>query len=574
VRRRARTAVAGFAAATLLLAAVPAGAADVPYAATADAAGVTVSVSGEPLVAGATTEATLQPGEASALAIPLLVAGQPIVAAEASSTGERDEDDVCVSTEGLPVAIGLEVLCAEAWADADERFATAVADGLALELALDAPSAEPLLDLLDELGLDQEVRLALGELENDVETFRAELAASLEGPVLDLRDACFEELDALEEVDLLALLLDAASLAEVEGLIAQLEDASPGELRAILDGLEATLAELPEPCELLGELLDLLDEVSRIEVALGEAVLRDLIAEEGIDLAVVVMETWSDAADEDGLLHAESELALVALVIDVDLLGALAGLVDELLATLDDAMEELLELVDAGEALLELDLGLEVVELPASGDLLSEILDAELLALLQDDEVLLEAVLFSGGARVTYDREDDEFDGDYDAGELELGGTLFSLPFADGLSEELDALLDDAVDAVDLADSPLAGILAVDLGGGSVDEEATVFDLDGFEATSTGVSLAVLGALGDDALVQVDVLSATAAVGVGEAEVVTPPVQPADGTPTLPAPGPGDDAPGKGTLPDTGGGAALLGLAAIGAAAALRRRAD
>jgi hypothetical protein len=576
VRRRVRTAVAGFAAATLLLAAVPAGAADVPYAATADAAGVSISLAGDTLVAGASTETTLQPGEATALAIPLIVAGQPIVSAEATSTGDLDEDDVCVSTAGLPVPVELDVLCAEAWADVDEGYAGAVAEGVALELSLDAEAAAPLLELLGELDLDRRFQEALGELPGDVASLRGELEDTVEDTVLELRDACFEELDGLDLID---LLLDPDSLLEFQALVEQLEDAPPGELRGIIGQLEDGLTSLPEPCEVLAQLLDgllaLLGDLSGIDVGLGSAVLRDLIAEAGIELAVVVTETWSGAADTGDEVYAESELALAAIVLDVDLLGAITRLVDELLAPLDEAVEELLDLAAAFEDLLDDELELvELVELPATDDVLSEALGADLLGLLGSEDALLEAVVFSGGAWVTYDREGDEFDADFEAGELELDGTLFSLPFADEVSAELEALLGDVVDAVDLAESPLAGILAVDLGGGSIDEEATVFDLDGVEATSSGVSVAVLGALGEEALLQVDVLSATAAVGVGEAEVVTPPVQPADGTPTLPAPGPGDDAPRKGTLPDTGGGAALLGLAAIGAAAALRRRAD
>jgi hypothetical protein len=586
VRRRARTAVAGFAAATLLLAAVPAGAAEAPYAATADAAGVTISLDGDALAALARTAVELAPDAAEATAIPLLVGGEPVASAGASSIGEPDDDEACVAAPGgLPLSPEIEVLCA--WAETDDGYAAAVAEGLSLELSLDGEVAAPLLDLLDRLGLDAVVREALGEFEVDVDDLRDEVDGTLHAIGTGLRSACFAELDAL---DLTGLTLVDDALDDLLALIAAFDSAPLEQVPDRLGALGTLIGELPESCETLGEVigrvLGLIEGLPTTEAVLGDALLRELIVQEGIDLAVVVTETGSEAADEDGLVYAASELALVAVVIDVDLLGSLEALVEALLAPLGSILDDLApiisgieDLVDEVEDVLPAENlpgegALDLPTLPAPSTVVTEILDADLLELLGSEEALLEAVVFSGGAWVVHDRDDDGFDADYEAGELHLDGTLFGLPFVGELGDQLQVLLLEGVEAADLADSPLAGLLAVDLGGGSVDEEATVLGLDGFEATSTGVSLAVLGALDEDALVQVDVLSATAAVGIGEPEVVTPPVQPADGTPTLPAPGPGDDAPRKGTLPDTGGGAALLGLAAIAAAAALRRRAD
>jgi hypothetical protein len=561
----------------LLLAAVPAGAADVPYAATADAAGVTISLEGDVLAALGITAASLTDSAAAASAAPAIVAGGSIGGREAASDGPLDEDGGCEVELDAPLGDFLEPdsLCGEAIAHLDDGMASAVGgvfdDGLGLDL--DASELEPLLELLGELGIEEAIDGVLADLDAALAAAYAELIEGVVEEYEALHGFCLEDLEAHLTIgglsDLIADLREATSPGDVIGALTLIETA-----------LELAGADYPDTCTSLGELAEVLaahefpDDLEGVVGRLASGAVLDLLDGLGGGAELTLLATVSDTVADDGGVEAyAASTDWLSVVLWLDVPDGLSELVDDAVA---DALAEVpaaAASLDEGLAALAAVLGAESIELPfPTLQGVFDELGVDLVALLGGP--LLEVGLLPGWAGVAYDGSAGDFaDVHAEAALLVLDGTLFDLAGLGELDEQLSELVGEVDEAL-LAASPLAEVLDVRLLATSVDEAADVAGLPGQEAVSGGASLALLGALDGDAVLQVDLSAATAAVGVGEAEGVTPPVQPADGAPTLPAPGPGDDAPRRGTLPDTGGGAALLGLAAIGAAAALRRRAD
>jgi hypothetical protein len=574
--------VAGFAAATLLLAAVPASASGDTFAATADAGGLSVVIAGELLLDVGITSAGMEPdGAAAALGIPGALGGEGFGAREAVSEGALMEDAGCEAE--LPGELGAflraDAFCAEAVAHADDGYA--FADAGAADVVLieaDADDLAPLLDLLDQLGLDAALQDVLDGLDEQLVQAIDTLLASFETETLAEFDALVTGCtDALR-------LLEVAGLAE---LIDDLEDASPEQIADALEPIEAligSLLDLPEACavllvqaELISELLVLLDGVDVTPLfAELDGSLRELLATEGGIAGVELLSTGSFVGADDEVVEAAAAAeGTVSLFVDLDLLGGVEELAGDVL---DVATAELGDLQDAlaGAAA---GLELEAPALPGVvdvGTVLADLLGSELLVRLaeggQDREPLLEVIVTPGGSLVSYDRSTGGFAGEVEPVIVELGGMLFSLPGledVDGAVDQLGGVLDAELLA-GLDASPLGDVISVRLLAASVDEDADVLGLPGVEATSEVVMVSLLGAIGEDPLLDVHVAEATAAVGVGETGDV---IVPGDDDAVTPGPDPVPAAPGgKDPLPVTGGSAALLGLAAIGAAAALRRR--
>jgi hypothetical protein len=579
--------VAGFAAATLLLAAVPAGASDSTFAATADAGGLSIDIAGEPLLEVGITSAAMEPGAAAALGIPGALGGEGFGAREAVSEGARVDDAGCEAE--LPGELGAflsaDAFCADAVAHADDRYAFAdagAADVLLLEA--DADDLAPLLDLLGQLGLDAALQ---------------ELLVGLDEQLVEEVDALLEHFEGDVLAEYGALVTDCTQALEplsvagaLDGHIAALEGATPDGIAASLADIGPLVEELPEACaillvqaEIISRLLVLLDETDVTElVGQLQSSLVTLLASEGGIAGVELLSTGSSVGTDDEVVDAVAAAdGTVSLFVDLDLLGALdvlAGdVLDTAVAELGDLQDELASAVTG--------LKLEAPVFPVVGDVgtvLTDLLGTDLLARLAEEgvdrEPLLEVIVTPSDAWVEYDRSTGEYTHWVEPAIVELGGTLFSLP---GL-EDVDGTVDQLVGVLDaellatLDASPLGDVVSVRLLAAAFDEDADVLGLPGVEATSEVVTVSLLGPIGDDPLLEVHVAEATAAVGVGEADGVIAPGDgpcdgPGDGDVVTAGPDPDPAAPsGKDPLPVTGGGAALLGLAAIGAAAALRRR--
>ncbi|WP_052666950.1 hypothetical protein [Nitriliruptor alkaliphilus] len=549
---RTRTLTAGLAVAALLLTAVPAGAATEIFAAESSSAGVTVSLAGNEVLEAAGTYAAVVPGEALAIAIPAAVAGTPIGDREAASDGDavfdpEDDADRCLAAVPPPLdaVLGARVACGDAYAEGGVPAAAATAGVGQLNLLdLDAEDLDAVLDLIATLPLDE----LLAAVEEEL---LAELLVAFE----DVRAECVDALTALGSV-----LLD--------DLIAALADASPDEIADILaplGGILETLdAELPTACDVLLDLAELLVDGDLIGSITDGDILDALAGAEGV-LSITLIETASDAVrDGDDVLAdaGPADGGAIAIVVDIPLLDELiADLLADVLGPVVEAIGELLEPVAA-----------IVEDIPELGPILADLLTSGSLGALLEGPLLAIGIA-PGEAFAEGDLSTGETDGESSPSLVELGGTLFELPILAGLDDainELAATLDSTLLAA-LRDSPLADIVAIELLPGSV-EDAEIGELAGTLATSGTASVEVLGALADAAdgpLLAVDVAPAMAGVGLGVIDttdpVTPPPVVPPGPDPVTPTPAP---AP----LPVTGGGAALLGLAALGAAAALRRR--
>jgi hypothetical protein len=590
VRRRARSSVAGLAAATLLVAAGPAGAAATPATATADAGALSISIAGSSLLEVARTSAALAGDDASAAGVPLAIGGDAVGAREAVSTGPKIEDGGCEVT--LPVPVGDRIdagaVCGNVEAHADDGRADALAGVAGAELVVDGLTDEltPLVDLLDDLGLEAALEAALdaalfelnGELLDEVEAVLEAIEADLLATFGGLLSACAAEFESG--------LLDPLLEPLLQPLLDELASAEPGDVGDILDAIDDLVGgALPEACvTLLGLESAIVGFEPSLEGLFDAVDLEGLLAalvDLGGALEVSLLETRSTvSADGGSVAAAAGAVAPVELALEVEL-GAL--LEDVLLPLLDDAAAELDAL--AGEIatlLADLDgVGLSLdastptglPELPTADGFLASLLGDDLAEALAGP--LLSVEISSATAEVRYDREADAFAPEAAPVLVRLGGGLFALLGLDGVDDTLTDLVG-TVDAELLSASPLSEVLDVRLLFDSIDEDADVLGLPGVAATSGAASVALLGAIGEDAVLQVDVAAASAAVGIGDLVV------PGDGD------GGGDDdgddggtsgptpvtaaGPPPPSLPVTGGGAAFLGLAALGVAAALHRR--
>jgi hypothetical protein len=592
VRRRARSSVAGLAAAALLLAAVPAGAATTPATATADAGALSISIAGTSLLEVARTSASLAADDASATGVPLAIGGEAVGVREAVSAGPKVEDSGCEVTLPVPVGdwIDADAVCGDVEAHADGGRADALAGVAGAGLVVDGLTDEltPLVDLLDDLGLEAALEAALDaalfelngelldELEEVLEAIDGELLATFGG----LLEPCADAFD----LGLLAVLLDPLDFDDLLDLLDDLSAADPGEAGVILDDIiDLVGGALPEACvTLLGLEAAILGFEPSLE-GLFDAVdiegLLTALVDLGGALEVSLLETRSTvSADGESVAAVARAVAPVELALEVEL-GAV--LEDVLRSVLEDAAAALAPLTTEIDTLLAalggVDLSLDaetgLPPLPEADGFLELLLGDDLVGALAGP--LLSVEISSATAEVRYDRDADAFAPDAEPVLVRLGGGLFVLLGLEGIDDTLTDLVG-TVDAELLSASPLSEVLDVRLLFESIDDDADVLGLPGVAATSGAASVALLGAIGEDAVLQVDVAAASAAVGIGDRVV------PGGGD------GGGDDdgddggtsgptpvtaaGPPPTSLPATGGGAALLGLAALGVAAALHRR--
>jgi MYXO-CTERM domain-containing protein len=212
-----------------------------------------------------------------------------------------------------------------------------------------------------------------------------------------------------------------------------------------------------------------------------------------------------------------------------------------------------------------------VTAIPELGPIVAELLTSGDVADLLDGPLLSIGVA-PGTAAVSGDLATGDLEGSADAALVDLDGALFSLPVLAGLDDALDelgGLLDSEVLA-ELRASPLERRRVGDAARGDV-EDGEVAGLEGILATSGAASVELLGALEAEvggALLELDVAPASAGVGLSV------PVEPSGPEPTPVRGHPDAPSPTPASLPVTGGGAALVGLLALGAAAALRRGTD
>jgi MYXO-CTERM domain-containing protein len=538
---RTRRLTVGVAVLALLGAAVPAGASTDSYAAEAASAGLALSLAGNDVLEIGSTFASVVPGEALALAIPVALGGTPIGGREASSEGAEvadpaDPAERCLAAVPAPLdaLVGAGAACADAVAEGDQPFAAAAA-GLAEAnvLSLEGEVLEPLAELI--------ATLPLTELVDAVED---QLLEQLEGAFGDVRAACLEALAPLNVGGLL------------DPVLGPLQEAAPDEVAALLATLDGLLAgAVPAACEVLGELADLLLDGDLLGSVASGALLEQLTGAAGVlDVSLLETEAVAGVEDDEVLAVAGPGDGIVEITVDVPLLDELLG--DLLGAVIGPVLVELTALLapvaDAVTAIPEL--GPVVAELLTSGEV-ADLLEGPLLSI----------GVAPGSAAVSGDLTTGDLEGVADAALVDLGGALFSLPVLAGLDDalnELGGLLDETVLA-ELRASPLREVVSVTLLEEDV-EDGEVGGLEGLVATSGAASVELLGALEAEAgapLLELDVAPASAGVGL------TVPVEPSgpDPTPATPSPTPA-------SLPVTGGGAAFVGLLALGAAAALRRR--
>jgi MYXO-CTERM domain-containing protein len=540
---RTRTLTVGVALAALFVSAVPAGAATDTFAAEAASAGVSLTIAGEDALEVGSTFASAIPGQALAIATPAALGGEAFGQREAESDGPevsdpeagaaRCEGEVPPPFDGL---IGVGLACADAFASGAEPAALATA-GLAEAnvLTLDGEVGEGLAELIATLPLDEIVAQV-----------QEQLLDQLDDAFGDVRAQCLEALEPLNVGGLLDPVLEP------------LEGASPEEMAALIAQLRDLLgATVPVSCEVLAELAELIVGGELLDTIASGAIVDQLTGAEGL-ISISLLETEAGVGADDLEVSAIAGPAdgAIRITLDIPLLEELLG--DLLRAVLEPVLGSLQELLaPVADAAAEIpELGPLVADLLASGDL------GALLA-----GPLLDVGVAPGSAAAIGEFATGDLEGAAEPALVALDGALFDLPVLAGLDDLLDDAareLDDALLA-ELRSSPLADLVAVELLPADVEDDE-IGGLSGIRATSGTASVQVLGVLEEEAggaLFDLDVAPATAGVGLG-AEVVPAGPEPTPATPT-PTPTPA-------SLPVTGGSAAIVGLLALGAAAALRRR--
>jgi hypothetical protein len=538
---RTRTLTVGVALAALVATAVPAGAATDTFATEAASAGISLSVAGEDALDVGSTFASAVPGQALGIATPAALGGEGFGERVAESDGPEvfdpaEGEDRCEGEAPAEFSdlISGGLACADAFASGAEPAATATAGlGEGSLLQLDGEVGEGLAELIATLPLDQ-------------------IVAELEDNLLSELDPAFDELVAGCETALGEEGLGGPLGQVLDGL----EDGLPDDFGPLLDALDGFEGDLPLVCDVLGELAELLSgEDSLLGTITDEQVVDLLTGQDGL-ISITFLET------DAGVGADETEVVAVAgpadgtmqIALDIPLLEELFGdLLEAALAPVLERIQGILQPV--GDAVREIpELGPIVADLVTSGGT-GALLDGP----------LLDVAVAPGSAAVIGERATGDLEGAAEPALVELDGALFNLPVLAGLDDLLDDVareLDDQLLA-ELRDSPLGDLVAVELLVGDVEEDE-IGGLPGLRATSGTASVQVLGVIEEEtggALFDLDVAPATAGVGFGE---VTPPAEEPPSPPTQPAQ--------SGTLPVTGGGAALVGLLALGAAAALRRR--
>lgn len=584
---RIRTMTIGVAVAAFLAAGVPAGAADTTFAAQAESAGLTLDIAGNDALDVAATGAAIVPDEARATAVPVALGGTPAGERDVTSDGALVTDpgageDRCLGAIPAPLSslVGAGLACSDVSAEGDAPAASATA-GVAELSVLDLEGAElgALTDVLATLPLDDVLAAIQEQLDGELVVILDEVGdqcvdalelLNLEGDGGDLDPGSLDEvLDVLGDDDggLIndiedALLDPLGSLASTSSTSAAADPLTDliGELTGVLDGVTGTL---PLACEVLEDLTGALADGDLVAV-LTSGDLTDALAGAEGTLSVTLLETESTTSSDGDTVDAASgpaEGGAVEITVDIPLLDELLG--DVLEEAVAPVLTELQELLSP--------LGDAAVDVPVVGELVTPLLDQGTIGDLVDGP-LLQVGVEPGSATATGDLATEVTGGDATPAVVALDGTLFALPVLAGLDDALNdtsRALDDTL-LSQLRDTPLVDLVSVTLLPEEV-VDAELAGLGGTRATGGTASVQVLSALGDP-LIDLESAPATAAVGVGPADTSTPvtPSQPTD--PNAPATPNQPSSPTGEQLPVTGGGAALLGLAALGAAASLRRR--
>ncbi len=339
-----------------------------------------------------------------------------------------------------------------------------------------------------------------------------------------------------------------------------------GQLTDVLDSITGTL---PLACDVLGDLTGALTGGDLVAQLTDGDLVGALAGADGL-LRVTLLETESVVAGDDETVTAAAgpaEGGAVRITLDIPLLDQILG--DLLRGAVAPVLTELQGLLAPLSGV--------AADIPLVGALVTPLLTQGTIGELIDGPLLAVGVA-PGSATATGDLDSEATSGTATPALVTLGGSLFELPVLAGL----DAALDGAARELDstllsqLRASPLDDLVSVTLLPQSV-VDTEIEGLAGTSATSGTASVQVLSALGDP-LIDLDAAPAIAAVGVGRLGRHDPgrPLRAGRSGPRTPTQPGGPDLarwrPARPGLPATGGGAALLGLAALGAAAALQRR--
>lgn len=526
--RAPRVAAVVAVAAALAATALPAAAQSTENDAAADAAAgvLRVRLPGTDLLQVAESSASLRGDAATGAAVPLAIAGTPVGAQQARSTGDPvrspAEGSGCLApVDQLAGVLDVGLVCGVASADLGAGTATAtsgVGDAAVLST----------LDLTGE-QLDQVETLLLQDLG---------LLAQLDALVGEALRGLVDPLAAECEVSLTGLV---ESVPELGGLpLDQLTGPLDDVLGQVTD-------QLPVVCELLQTVTDVL--AGEAGVLSSESLAGVLDGSAGV-IEVTLLETSSAVSADGTTVRADARpTGAATLSLNLPLGDALRTGLEDVLASLTEGLLGQITAPVADE------LGLSPDD-PA-GDLAAQVLGAEGLSGILATDQLLTLALTPGRAAVAVAQSDGGAQEVVaEPAIVELGGALLDLPplqtLEDALQDGLAQL--DAQLLATLRESPLADLVSVSLLEAQTDTAATVDGLPGATARS-GAATVQLFAVADGG-VQVEASPAVAAAGAAQA------VAPV--TPEAPPPAP--------ELPHTGGGLALAGVLALAGAAGLRRR--
>ncbi len=512
---------------SLLLAAVagPALAAPGDHIATATGDGFALTVPMSPvgdILGGSSRASVSHAPSATASGVGFALVEDSKTEAAATSNGDAASEGELCGTDGLPAEVTALVKagCSSSSASIANGQPTAAADATGLDLSVSGADVQVLLDTIltgiDEAGLGD----ALAEVEGQVLD-----------PVLGaLSEACLAGSAPLQPVFSGA----ADLLAEVER---NLEENLPIDVTT-LDPSDPCLAllDLTANPPIIGAPANVIDTLrDRLAAALSDATIIGATLGASDSSATTTTATVTADASAVGV-----DVRLPALDVAGTLVNALTDLVDELLTEVTDRVA---------------DVTFNEPGLPTIADLVDTLeaaIPPEVSALLADTEPLLTVTGGAGHATVAFDRA---------SGAFTPAGT--QAPLQVTLSAAFETFLETLLGGNDVPNPitvPEGGSQTIaagtplesSFGVGSVTTEDVERDgLAGKRVTSAGVDITLLKGLeGGIGL----------AVSKATAEVVGLPAA----APAVPV--------GAPNLPTTGGGLALLGLVAIGGAAALRRR--
>ena len=505
--------------------ATPASAAPGDHIATATGDGFALTLPMSPVgdVLGGSSRASVSHApRATATGVGFALVADSHTEAAAAADGESVSDGESCGTDGLPAEVTaiVSAACSTSTAAIAGGLPTASASATGLDLSLDGADIAILLDTIlatiDEAGLGT----ALAEVEGQV----------LDPVQTALADACLAGAAALQPVfggasDLLA---EVERNAE-ENLPIDLTTLDPSDPCVVLLDLTSNPPIIGSPANVIDTLRE------RLAAALSDATIIGAT----LGASDSATATTADAVTADASALGV-EVRLPALDVAGTLVETLTGLVDELLTEVSDRVA---------------DVEFEEPALPGLSDLVDTLeasIPAEATALLADTEPLLTVTGGLSDASVSLDRG---------TGETTPSGS--QAPLQVTLSAAFETFLETLLAGNDVpnpitvpegdsqtiaAGTPLESTFAV---GAVTTEDVEVEGLAGTRVTASGVDITLLKGL-------------EGGIGLGVAGASAEVVGAAAAPPAVPQGGP--------DLPTTGGGLALLGLATLGGAAALRRR--